>query len=50
MIIRVLLVEDHKLVRLGLHTAISRDPTIQIVGEVVDGAEGIELARQLEIR
>ncbi len=47
MSIRILLVDDHKLIRLGLQTALSRDPGIQIVGEAVDGATAIELARRL---
>ena len=47
MSIRVLLVDDHKLTRLGLQTALSRDQDIQVVGEAVDGATAIELARQL---
>lgn len=46
MSVRVLLVDDHQLVRLGLRTAISRDTTIQVVGEAVDGAEGVEMTRQ----
>lgn len=47
MSIRVLLVDDHKLTRLGLQTALSRDQGIQVVGEAVDGATAVELARQL---
>lgn len=47
MTVRVLLVDDHNLMRLALRTAISRDTTIQVVGEAVNGAEGVELARQL---
>lgn len=47
MSIRVLLVDDHQLMRVGLHTMIGRDPGIQIVGEAADGATGVELARRL---
>lgn len=47
MSIRVLLVDDHQLTRLGLKTALSRDKDIQIVGEAADGATAVELARQL---
>lgn len=46
--VRVLLVDDHRLFRAGLHTAISRDSTVQVVGEAADGAEGVEMARQLQ--
>ena len=45
MSVRVLLVDDHKYVRLGLHTALSRDPNIQVIGEAADGAEALELIR-----
>ncbi len=47
MSIRVLLVDDHKLIRMGLQTAIGRDPDIQIVGEASDGVTAVELARSL---
>lgn len=47
MSVRVLLVDDHQLVRLGLRTAISRDSTMQVIGEATDGAEGVEMARRL---
>ncbi|MBF6611572.1 MAG: response regulator transcription factor [Chloroflexi bacterium] len=47
MSIRVLLVDDHQLTRLGLKTALSRDQDIQIVGEAADGATAVELTRQL---
>lgn len=45
--VRVLLVDDHNLMRLALHTTISRDPTIQIVGEAADGVNAVELAHRL---
>ena len=47
MSIRVLLVDDHRLTRLGLQTALGRDPGIDVVGEAADGAIAVELARQL---
>lgn len=47
MSIRVLLVDDHKYLRMGLNTAISRDSTVQVVGEAADGAEGVEMAHRL---
>lgn len=45
--IRLLLVDDHRLVREGLLRTISTDSAVQIVGEAADGAQGIEMARQL---
>jgi DNA-binding NarL/FixJ family response regulator len=45
--IRVLLVDDHSVVREGLRILLSRDPDLEVVGEAADGAEAIEQARQL---
>lgn len=45
--VRLLLVDDHRLVREGLLRTISTDSAVQIVGEAADGAQGIEMARQL---
>lgn len=47
MSVRVLLVDDHEYLRLGLHTALRKDSRVQVVGEAADGAEGVEMARQL---
>ena len=46
--IRVLLVDDHSLVRLGFRRLLEDDPSIQVVGEASDGAEAVELARRLK--
>jgi DNA-binding NarL/FixJ family response regulator len=45
--IRVLLVDDHSVVREGLRMLLSRDPDLEVVGEAADGAQAIEQARQL---
>jgi two-component system, NarL family, response regulator LiaR len=45
--IRVLLVDDHSVVREGLHMFLGRDPELLVVGEAADGEEAIALARQL---
>jgi PAS domain S-box-containing protein len=45
--IRVLLVDDHKVLRQGLVNLISSQPDIQVVGEASNGRQSIELARQL---
>src|SRR5215212_12010528 len=45
--IRLLIVDDHEVVRQGLRVFLSGDPTLEIVGEAADGSEAVELARQL---
>ena len=45
--IRVLLIEDHFLARMALHSVLSGHPQIQIIGEAGDGELGISMYRQL---
>ncbi|GAA1070445.1 response regulator transcription factor [Kitasatospora arboriphila] len=45
--IRVLLVDDHQVVRRGLRTFLEVQDDIEVVGEAADGAEGAALAQQL---
>jgi two-component system response regulator NreC len=45
--IRVLLVEDHTVVRQGLRRLLELDPQIEIVGEVGDGRAAIDAVRRL---
>ncbi len=45
--IKVLLAEDHKLVREGLRALLERDAGIDVVAEADNGREAIRLARQL---
>ena len=47
MVIRVLIADDHSVVREGLRMFLGRDPDLVMVGEAADGAEAVELARQL---
>jgi len=47
MAIRVLIADDHSVVREGLRRFLGRDPELTVVGEASDGAEAVELARQL---
>jgi len=46
MTIRVLIVDDHRVVRTGLRTYLGRDPELKVVDEAADGAEAIEKARR----
>ncbi|ONK15298.1 response regulator transcription factor [Streptomyces sp. MP131-18] len=45
--IRVLLVDDHQVVRRGLRTFLEVQDDIDVVGEAADGAAGVELAGEL---
>ncbi|HAJ34547.1 MAG TPA: DNA-binding response regulator, partial [Chloroflexi bacterium] len=47
MSIRVLIVDDHAVVRQGLRIFLDLDDEITIVGEAADGAAAVELARRL---
>lgn len=46
--IRVLLVDDHLMLRQGLRTIVSLHARLEVVGEAGDGLEAIELARALK--
>jgi len=46
MTIRVLIVDDHSVVRQGLQMFLALDPEIDVVGEAKNGVEAIRLARQ----
>lgn len=47
MAIRVLIVDDHSIVREGLRMFLQRDPDLDVVGEAANGEEAVELSRQL---
>ncbi|MHC1781642.1 MAG: response regulator [Anaerolineaceae bacterium] len=44
--IRILIVDDHAIVRKGLRTLIASEPGFEVVGEAANGLEGVELAHQ----
>jgi len=46
--IRILIVDDHSVVRQGLRMFLGLDPDLEIIGEAQDGAEGISKARELK--
>ena len=48
MTIRILLVDDHSVVRRGLRSFLKYDPELEVVGEAEDGAEALSLAQELK--
>jgi len=47
MAIRVLIADDHAVVRQGLRMFLGTDPELKIVGEARDGAEAVRLSQEL---
>ena len=45
--LRILLAEDHAVVREGTRGLLDRDPEISVVGEAADGAQVVEMAARL---
>jgi DNA-binding NarL/FixJ family response regulator len=43
-VIRILLVDDHPVVRMGLRGMLDAEPDLTVIGEASDGAEGAEIA------
>ncbi len=48
MSIKVLLADDHKIIRDGLRSLIERHPEMEVVGEAEDGRSTVQLARELD--
>ncbi|GAA2017484.1 response regulator transcription factor [Catenulispora yoronensis] len=45
--LRVLIVDDHPVVRAGLHGMLAAEPDLDVVGEAADGAEAVRQALEL---
>jgi NarL family two-component system response regulator LiaR len=46
--IRILIAEDHAVVREGLRLLIDSEPGMEVVGQAVDGVEAVQAARSLQ--
>lgn len=46
--IKILLVDDHPMVRLGVKTFLSTQPDLEIIGEAENGIEAVEKAKTLD--
>jgi DNA-binding NarL/FixJ family response regulator len=46
--IRIVIIEDHDLTRMGLKAALQQQPDLTIVGEAADGKAGLALLRQVQ--
>ncbi|MCC6539840.1 MAG: response regulator transcription factor [Bryobacterales bacterium] len=46
---RVMLADDHAILRAGLKLVIEREPDLQVVGEAVDGRQAVDLALDSEL-
>jgi NarL family two-component system response regulator LiaR len=47
-LVRVLIAEDHAVVREGTRKVLERDPTLETVGEAEDGRQAVQLAAELK--
>lgn len=45
--IRILVIDDHEVVRQGLRMYLQADPVMEIIGEAVDGSDAVEKAASL---
>lgn len=47
-VIRILIADDHYVVRMGLAALVETEPDLRVVGEAADGAEAVELHKKLK--
>ena len=45
--IRILIADDHSVVRQGLRMFLGMDPELEVVGEAEDGGQALHLARRM---
>src|SRR4051812_47323276 len=45
--VRIIIVDDHSIVREGLRLILSTDPNIDVIGQAADGQEALDLIKQL---
>ena len=48
MLIRILIADDHSVIRTGLRAILQSQPDVQVVGEAADALEAIQLAKELK--
>ena len=46
--VRVLIVDDHRIVRQGLRLLLGQDEDLEVIGEAANGLEAVNLARELK--
>lgn len=45
--VRILLVDDHQLIRQGLHALLRNEPEFEVVGEASDGQHAVNMVREI---
>jgi YesN/AraC family two-component response regulator len=48
-VIRILLADDHTLVRRGVRLILEQEPDLSVVAEAADGVEAVERVRDTEV-
>src|SRR5438093_1120636 len=46
--IRVILADDHPVVRLGIRTELEKIQGVEVIGEATDGREAVDMAKKLQ--
>ncbi|MBI3742086.1 MAG: response regulator transcription factor, partial [Chloroflexi bacterium] len=46
--IRVVIADDHTIVRQGIRSLLQAEPDIKVIGEASDGREAVQLTRELK--